>query len=64
MAEIKKLLDGFKIFKATVFSKQKDVIKHFQEKAAEYQKCYKDCGYVDIPKGDETVVDLEDEVVL
>ncbi len=28
MAKIKKLLDGFKIFKATVFSKQKDVIKH------------------------------------
>lgn len=28
MAEIKKLVDGFKIFKATVFSKQKDVIKH------------------------------------
>ena len=42
----------------------KDVIKHFQEKAAEYQKHYKGCGYVDIPKGDETIVDLEDEVVL
>ena len=42
----------------------KDVIKHFQEKAAEYQKHYKGYDYVDIPKGEETLVDLEDEVVL
>ena len=28
MAEIKKLLDGFRIFKATTFDKQKDIIKH------------------------------------
>jgi carbonic anhydrase len=28
MAEIKKLLDGFKVFKATTFEKQKDIIKH------------------------------------
>ena len=42
----------------------KDVIKHFQEKAAEYYKYYKGCGYVDIPRGGETLVDLEDEVVL
>lgn len=42
----------------------KEVIKHFQEKAAEYQKHYKGYDYVDIPKGEETLVDLEDEVVL
>lgn len=42
----------------------KDVIKHFQEKAAEYQKHYKGYDYVDIPKGEETLVDLKDEVVL
>ena len=42
----------------------KDVIKHFQEKAAEYYKYYKGCGYVEIPRGGETLVDLEDEVVL
>ena len=28
MAEIKKLLDGFRVFKATTFDKQKDIIKH------------------------------------
>ena len=42
----------------------KDVIKHFQEKAAEYQKYYKGSGYVDIPRGEESIVDLEDEVIL
>lgn len=42
----------------------KEVIKHFQEKAAEYQKHYKGYDYVNIPKGEETLVDLEDEVVL
>ena len=42
----------------------KEVIKHFQEKAAEYQKHYKGYDYVHIPKGEETLVDLEDEVVL
>ena len=41
-----------------------DVIKHFQEKAAEYQKYYKGSGYVDIPRGEESIVDLEDEVIL
>ena len=42
----------------------KEVIKHFQEKAAEYKKHYKGYDYVDIPKGEETLVDLEGEVVL
>ena len=28
MAEISKLLDGFKVFKATTFEKNREIIKH------------------------------------
>lgn len=42
----------------------KEAIKLFQEKAAEYSKYYKGCDYVQIPRGDESQVDLEDEVIL
>ncbi len=42
----------------------KDVVKEFQEKAAEYKKHYDGYGYLSIPRGDETLTDLESEVIL
>lgn len=42
----------------------KEVIAHFQEKAAEYQKYYKDYDYVHIPRGETSQVDLGAEVIL
>ena len=42
----------------------KEVIGEFQEKAAEYKKHYDKYDYLSIPKGDETLTDLESEVIL